>query len=132
MRCFLSGLEIPNGEYSVDHYVPKFWLPSRYYSMKENKVPAIKVINSIKGIHMPCEWFDMRYELTYHAYTNWHLKRQDLRIVESALDVFEEQEVPLNPCKRCILRKTAQQYCLEREELEKYRKRWLYELQNKR
>lgn len=127
MLCFLSGLEIPRGQYSVEHIVPRFWLPSRYYSLKENKAPAIKVINNIKGIHMPCEWFDMRYELTYHAYNNWKLKRPEKEVVYKALKRFEKSE-EINPCQYCILRKTAQMYCVEREDLEKYRQRWLNEL----
>lgn len=132
MRCFLSGLEIPRGEYSVEHLVPRFWLPSRYYSIKANKVPAIKVINSIKGIKMPCEWFDMRYELTYHAYENWHIRKADKKTVELALARFEKNKDQINPCEYCILSRIAQNYCLERQELEKYRLRWLYEIQDKR
>ncbi|MBO7715665.1 MAG: hypothetical protein J6S85_19035 [Methanobrevibacter sp.] len=127
--CFLSGLEIPKGKYSVEHLVAKYWIPSYLANLPSNKYPAIKIINSIKDIKMPCEWFDMRYDLTYHAYLKWHLKQSDKQVIIQALDRFATEKDTLNPCQHCILSTAAKEYCYARRDLEKYRVRWLYGLQ---
>ena len=127
--CFLSGLDIPKGEYSIDHYVAKYWLPKRLYTLKQNLYPAIKVINTIKGIYMPCEWEDKKLDLCYYAKENWNLKRADRETVKNAISLFEENPNIINPCRHCILSTKSSEYCYARFDLEDYRKRWLYKLQ---
>lgn len=129
--CILSGLKIPNQEYSIDHFVAKYWLPEYLYDLPENKYPAIKIMNNIKGIKMPCEWFDTRYQLCYYALQNWNLKLKDINIILNALDRFATEKDSLNPCQLCILSKKAKEYCYERRDLEKYRIRWLYGFQQR-
>jgi hypothetical protein len=129
--CFLSGLKIPSKEYSVEHLVAKFWLPENLYSLPENKKPSIKIINHIKNIKMPCEWYDTRYELCYHALQNWNLKNKDKGIIIRALARFATEKEPLNPCQHCILSSKAKEYCYARRDLEKYRIRWLYGIQQR-
>lgn len=124
--CFLSGITIPNGEFSIDHYVAKYWIPKKLYNLKENKFPAIKIINSIKGIYMPCEWEDKKYDLCYFALENWNLKNSDKDIIMKALDRLATEKEPLIPCQHCILSSVAKEYCYGRRDLEKYRIRWLY------
>lgn len=126
--CFLSGLVIPSGEYSIDHYVAKYWLPKRLYSLKQNLYPSIKIINAIKSIYMPCEWEDKKYDLCYYAKENWNLKRADKETVRKALYLFEINPNIINPCRHCILSTKAREYCYSRSELEGYRKRWLYKI----
>lgn len=130
-KCILSGMSIPDGEYSIDHFVAKYWLPSGLYSLPENKFPAIKIINNIKGIKMPCEWYNTRYELCYNALQNWHLKPKQEIIIIKALDRFATEKDTLNPCQLCILSKKAKEYCYERRDLEKYRIRWLYGIEQR-
>lgn len=125
-KCFLSGLDIPSGEYSIDHYVPKFWLPVELYSLEQNKVPAIKIINHIKDIKMPCEWEAQKYDLCYNALQKWNLKHKNKDIIIRALDRFATEKETLNPCQQCILSDKAKEYCYERRDLEEYRIRWLY------
>ena len=124
--CFLSGLEIPQGEFSTDHFVAKFWLPPNLYNIKENKVPAIKIMNFIKNVYMPCEWYDRRYEFCEHALLNWNLNQKRKNIIIKALDRFATEKESLVPCQRCILSSKAMEYCYARRDLEKYRIRWLY------
>ena len=129
--CFLSGLEIPNGEYSIDHFVAKFWLPQHLYNMKQNKVPAIKIMNFIKGTFMPCEWYDRRYELCEHALLHWNLTARRKGVIISALDRFATEKEPFVPCQYCILSSKAQEYCYARRDLERYRRRWLYSIEQR-
>lgn len=122
----MSGLEIPKGKYSVDHYVAKYWLPPKLYSLEQNKVPSIKIINCIKGIKMPCEWEDQKYDLCSYALENYNLNKSDRNIIINALDRFATEKDKLNPCQHCLLSSTAKEYCYARRDLEKYRIQWLY------
>lgn len=49
MKCVLSGIEIPTGKYSIEHYCPKSRMPTNLAQMPDNKFYAIKVFNQIKG-----------------------------------------------------------------------------------
>ena len=129
--CFLSGLEIPPNEFSTDHLVAKHWLPKRLYNLEENQVPAIKIINTIKGVCMPCEWEDKKIGLCHHALENWNLKQFNRTIIIKALARFATEKEPLNPCQHCILSSVAKEYCYARRDLEKYRMRWLYGIKSR-
>jgi hypothetical protein len=107
--CFLSGLEIPKGKMSIEHYAPKSRIPKHLAQQSYNLFPAIKVINFAKGNLMPCEWHEQReYRLEY-AYHNWKLKSEDRKIIRKALD----KGLPnINPCDYCICAKHTQ-YCVK-------------------
>lgn len=127
--CFLSGLEIPKGQYSREHIAPRSKIPSYIASIPYNIVPAIKIFNFIKGDRFLCEWEDKKYELTYNALKSWNLKKASKDVIVKALDRFATEKDLLNPCQRCILSKIATEHCYEQRNLEKYRVRWLYGIQ---
>ena len=105
--CFLSGIEIPKGKYSREHYCPK----SRLENLAQhpyNILPAIKIFNHIKGSLMPCEWEEQKYDLIYHAYYNWHIKRDDKKLLRQALNGMPK----INPCEYCICSQYVQ-YCIK-------------------
>lgn len=105
--CFLSGIEIPNGKRSTEHYAPK----SRIKTLAQhpyNIVPAIKIFNHIKGSLMPCEWEEQKYDLIYHAYKNWHIKLSDKKLLRQALNGMPK----INPCEYCICSQ-YKQYCIK-------------------
>lgn len=127
--CFLSGLEIPKGQYSREHIVPRSKIPSYIASHPYNIAPAIKIFNCIKADRFLCEWEDKKFELTYNALKSWNLKQANKDIIIKALDRFATEKDSLNPCQHCILSKIATEYCYENRNLEKYRSRWLYGVQ---
>ena len=59
--CFLSGIEIPKGKYSREHFAPRSKLPERIAQAPNNIYPAIKIFNFIKGNRMPCVWERDKY-----------------------------------------------------------------------
>lgn len=99
--CFLSGLTIPPGKYSVEHYVPISRAPRFVTDNKANKFPSHKVINAIKSDRLPCEWEDTKWNLTYHALNEWHLKQDDQYFVARTLKSWEHYFI--NPCEYCLL-----------------------------
>lgn len=127
--CFLSGLEIPKGQYSREHIAPRSKIPSYIASIPYNIVPAIKIFNFIKGDRFLCEWEAQKFELTYNALKSWNLKKASKDVIVKALDRFATEKDLLNPCQRCILSKIATEHCYEQRNLEKYRVRWLYGIQ---
>lgn len=127
--CFLSGLEIPKGQYSREHIAPRSKIPSYIASIPYNIVPAIKIFNCIKADRFLCEWEAQKFELTYNALKSWNLKKANKDVIIRALDRFATEKDLLNPCQRCILSKIATEHCYEQRNLEKYRVRWLYGIQ---
>ena len=99
--CFLSGLEIPPGKYSKEHYVPVSRAPHFITSDPANIFPAHKIINHIKQNFLPCEWEDKKWNLTYRALTTWNLKQADKVFVARTLQNWENYH--LDPCKYCLL-----------------------------
>lgn len=127
--CFLSGLEIPKGQYSREHIVPQSKVPFYISSNPYNIAPAIKIFNCIKADRFLCEWEDKKFQLTYYALQHWNLKQTNKDIIMKALDRFATEKDSLNPCQHCILSKIATEYCYANRDLEKYRIRWLYGIQ---
>lgn len=108
MKCILSGLEIPPGKFSREHYVPRCMVPPEIASLKGNIYPAVKIMNTIKGHLYPCEWEKQKYRLIYNALFNWHIKPHDKKILRLALKGMPE----INPCEYCICMQ-YQQYCIK-------------------
>lgn len=127
--CFLSGLEIPKGQYSREHIAPRSKLPKYLANHPYNIAPAIKIFNCIKADRFLCEWEDKKFELTYNALKTWNLKQANKDIIIKALDRFATEKESLVPCQHCILSKIATEYCYANRDLEKYRIRWLYGIQ---
>lgn len=109
-KCFLSGLTIPAGQYSIEHLAPRHFLPKELYTLPTNIVPAIKVFNFIKSDRFLCEWEEQKFDLCYHAYYHWNIKRADRLLLEKAL----KQGLPkINPCEYCICT-IYRDYCVKR------------------
>lgn len=108
--CFLSGLEIPDGKQSLEHYYPKSLLPSRIYSLRENIVPACKIMNNVKGNLRPCEWEERKYGLTLYAIKKYHINNQNRKFLKKALLNWETYKI--NPCDHCVARK-FEEYCVK-------------------
>lgn len=100
--CILSGLPIEKNDYSIEHYCPKSRISAPLSEEPQNKYPAIKIINNIKGNLLPCEWCILRKERLYTAFIKWKLKPRQKQIVKQAIQHIESG-YNINPCKDCIL-----------------------------
>lgn len=103
--CFLTGLLIPSGQYSKEHYVPLSRADPIITHNPLNIFPAIKIINHIKGNLLPCEWEEQKINLCYKALKNFRLihKNGSLGgIVKRSLENWEEYKI--TPCKYCLLK----------------------------
>lgn len=118
--CFLSGLEIPKGQNSKEHVVPKSKAPSYVVTQAYNIRPAIKIINNIKADMFLCEWEDNKVRLCLNALYNYNLKSSDRNIIISALNKFSAEKEPSNPCQHCLLSEQAKEYCCDKERMEEY------------
>ena len=99
--CFLSGLVIPPGRYSIEHYVPVSRAPQELTSCKANQFPCHKTLNAIKSNRLPCEWEEVKWDVTYRALIRWHLKQADRVFIARTLENWEHYII--NPCKYCLL-----------------------------
>lgn len=107
--CMLSGLVIPQGKYSKDHYLPRAVCPPNIYSLPQNIFPSIKIFNQVKSAYYPCQWYEARETLCYHAYVNWNIKDSDKKLLRQAL----ESGLPIyDPCEYCIASKLTK-YCVK-------------------
>lgn len=100
--CILSGLQINDqNELSLEHFVPLCKGP--YYESRQwyNIFPAFKIINSIKGGRLPCDWFEYRIPLLQNALRKGNLHKKDRAIVQAALENADNYKI--NPCEYCIL-----------------------------
>lgn len=122
--CFLSGLDIGKGQLTKEHVVPKSKVPAFIANSPFNIKPAIKVFNNMKADMFLCQWEDLKIDLCYNALQNWNLKKADKQCIIMAVKMFEDRIGQRNPCTNCLL-SVAQEYCFAREELAKYRERWL-------
>jgi hypothetical protein len=99
--CFLSGLEIPDGKRTIEHYVPLSRAPRFITTNPQNKFPAHRIINAIKSDRLPCEWEETKWNLTYRALHYWKLKQEDSYFIVRALQNWESYVI--NPCEYCLL-----------------------------
>ena len=97
--CFLSGLEIPQNKYSVEHYVPRSKVPEKISSVPYNIHPSIKVFNSVKADRFPCQWEYQKYHLLYETLQKWNLSQTNRHMIERAIS----RGLPVrDPCKYCV------------------------------
>lgn len=109
--CILSGLAIPAGKVSRDHYYPRSKLPHKIAMRGDNIYPAHKLLNTIKRDLLPCQWHDMRWELTYRAIETWNMSAGDRQFLRDAMKNWLVWEH--NPCDYCIAAR-HHKYCLQR------------------
>ena len=98
--CILSGLVIPKGKLSKEHFLPKSVCPPEIYSLPDNIFPAIKCFNWVKGNLYPCEWMSQRYDLCFKA-LGWNIRRDDKKLIKRALANGMPE---FNPCDLCVAR----------------------------
>lgn len=100
--CILSGLKIKNyKDLSLEHFVPKSRTSYNIATIEDNILPAYKIINSIKGGRLPCEWIAERYELLSHALKKNQLNKGQREVVEAALHNIPKYR--MDPCSFCVL-----------------------------
>ena len=99
--CILSGLEIPQGKFSVEHYLPRAVCPEYIYNLPNNLFPAIKIYNQVKGHLFPCVWYERRYNLCYRA-LSWNIKKSDRLLLLIGL---EDGLPEYDPCEICVAKK---------------------------
>ena len=99
--CFLSGLEIPSGRKSTEHYFPKSLLPYNFRSTKQNLFPAHKVINTIKSNLKPCRWEEKKFDRVLYAIQHYDLRTSDREFCKRTLENWETYRI--NPCTWCIM-----------------------------
>ena len=98
--CILSGLEIPKGKESREHYCCKHRFPKKIWNNKNNIFWAHTTLNGVKGDCLPCEFEELKYKLTYHALMNWNLQPEDRDFLRRAIENWEIYVI--NPCDLCI------------------------------
>ena len=110
LTCCLSGLSITcPQDFSREHFVPKARTTPEFSGDSYNIRPAIKIINSIKGALLPCEWVLVRKERLLYALLHWKLTRHNKSIIMQALDRLATEKDTLNPCQHCILSNAKEQ-----------------------
>ena len=97
--CILSGLIIPDGKYSREHYLAKSLCPKEIAALRENIFPSIKIFNEIKGNLYPCEWMDMKYDLCYHALVKWNITKSDRNLIRLGLSKGLPE---FDACRYCL------------------------------
>lgn len=58
------------------------------------------MLNAIKADYLPCEFFDMKYDLTYYALQNWRIKDDDRKILHRSIENWSVYSP--NPCDLCL------------------------------
>lgn len=100
--CILCGLEIPKGKESREHYVPKSRSPRRIWNNPKNLFWAHYMLNAVKSNYLPCEWEELKFELTFDAIQHWRLKEDDREFLKMAMDNWEIWKP--NPCDKCLMK----------------------------
>lgn len=100
MRCILCDLEIPQGKANREHYLPKNRVPKYLWGNPNNIFWAHYMLNAIKSDYLPCEFWEMRYNLTYKAIRNWRMPEEDREFLKLAIDNWAIYD--LDPCSLCL------------------------------
>lgn len=105
--CFLSGLEIPKGRLSREHYFPRSRIPYNFHYTIQNIFPAHKVINEIKSNLRPCDWEQKKFDRVYFAIEHYDLRSADREFCRKTLENWETYRI--NPCSWCIMQEKCNQ-----------------------
>ena len=98
--CVISGLEIPAGQESIEHWIPRSRAPRRIWNNPRNLYPAQYMLNAVKNNYLGCEWEDMKYTLTYNAVKRWKIQDEDRDFLLRAIKNWESYHI--NPCDLCL------------------------------
>jgi hypothetical protein len=101
MICFLSGLEIPKGKNSREHYFPRSLIPQGFHTTRNNIFPAHKVINEIKGCLKPCVWEEKKFDRVFFAIEHYDIRSADREFCRKTLENWEQYRI--DPCVWCIM-----------------------------
>lgn len=101
MICFLSGLEIPKGRVSREHFFPHSLIPKGFYTTRNNIFPAHKVINEIKGCLKPCVWEEKKFDRVFYAIEHYDIRSADREFCRKTLENWEQYRI--DPCAWCIM-----------------------------
>lgn len=69
---------------------------------QSNVFPALKIINSIKGDLLPCEFERLKMQIAKKAINCWNIKEIDRNFIREAMINWQEGYNP-NWCDMCIL-----------------------------
>ena len=100
--CILSGLEIPKGQYSKEHLVPKARAGVKITQDPRNILPAAKIMNHLKADYLPCEFWEQKYNIAYKAISSWNIRHADKEFIQKAIENWERWYNP-NWCEICLL-----------------------------
>lgn len=100
MKCILCDLEIPKGKESREHYIPRSRTSRHIWDNQRNIFWAHYMLNAVKSNYLPCEWEELKFELTYNAIQHWNIKEDDKDFLKAAMDNWEIWH--RNPCELCI------------------------------
>lgn len=98
--CVLCNLEIPKGKESREHYLPKSRVPKFIWNNPKNIFDAHYMLNAIKSNYLPCEFEEIKYDITYNAIINWRMPEEDRDFLKKALGNWEVWH--RNPCELCL------------------------------
>ena len=102
MKCILCDLEIPKGKESVEHYCCKHRFPAHIWNNPKNKFWSFYLLNAIKSDYLPCEWAQLKINLTYNALKKWNIKQEeDKNFLMLAIQQWETNWNK-NPCDLCL------------------------------
>ena len=100
MKCILCDLEIPTNKANREHYLPRSRVPKCMWNNPKNIFWAHYMLNAIKSNNLPCEWHEMKFDLTYNAILHWRMPEEDRAFLIQALANWEFYNP--DPCKLCL------------------------------
>lgn len=103
--CFLSGLIIPKGRFSREHFYPQSKIPQNFHTNIQNIFPAHKVINEIKSNLKPCQWEEKKFDRVSYAIQWYDIRVSDREFCRKTLENWETYK--MNPCVWCIMQNSC-------------------------
>ena len=103
--CFLSGMPIPKGRFSREHFYPQSKIPPHFHYTIQNIYPAHKVINEIKSNLKPCQWEERKFDRVSYAIQWYDIRVADREFCRKTLENWESYK--MNPCTWCIMQNSC-------------------------
>ena len=105
--CILCGNKIENyKDLSLEHLTPIARVNYKLAAKSYNIYPAIRIINTIKGSLLFCEWMNERVDLLQNSLENHKLTTHERILIEKALESTYTYNI--DPCDFCIMYKYCQ------------------------
>jgi len=98
--CILCGLEIPPGKENREHFMPRSRTIKAIWNDPRNIFWAHYMLNAVKADYLPCEFFEMKYDLTYNAIKHWRMPPEDREFLARAIKNWDVWNP--NPCALCL------------------------------